>query len=96
MVCSAHAGCDHSSLLRLPGVLVLASPLMSSVCPSLSGGFPGGTSGKEASCLCRRRTRREFNPWVGQEDPGEKKMANHSSILAWRIPQTEEPGGYSQ
>ena len=28
-----------------------------------------------------------------QEDPLEKGMATHSSILAWRIPQTEEPGG---
>ena len=27
------------------------------------------------------------------EDPLEKEMANHSSILAWRIPWTEEPGG---
>ena len=27
------------------------------------------------------------------EDPLEKKMATHSSILAWRIPWTEEPGG---
>ena len=33
--------------------------------------------------------------WVrslGEEDPLEKKMAMHSSILAWRIPWTEEPG----
>ena len=30
---------------------------------------------------------------VGQEDPLEKGMATHSSILAWRIPWTEEPGG---
>ena len=29
---------------------------------------------------------------VGQEDPLEKKMATHSSILAWEIPWTEEPG----
>ena len=29
------------------------------------------------------------------EGPLEKEMANHSSILAWRIPQTEEPDGYS-
>ena len=35
-------------------------------------------------------------PWVrslGQEDPLEKERATHSSILAWRIPWTEEPGG---
>ena len=30
---------------------------------------------------------------LGQEDPLEEDMATHSSILAWRIPRTEEPGG---
>ena len=30
---------------------------------------------------------------LGQEDPLEKVMATHSSILAWRIPWTETPGG---
>ena len=29
---------------------------------------------------------------LGREDPLEKGMATHSSILAWRIPRTEEPG----
>ena len=29
---------------------------------------------------------------LGQEDPLEKEMVNHSSILAWRIPWTEKPG----
>ena len=29
---------------------------------------------------------------LGQEDPLEKEMATHASILAWRIPWTEEPG----
>ena len=29
---------------------------------------------------------------LGGEDPLEKEMANHSSILAWKIPQTEGPG----
>ena len=36
-----------------------------------------------------------FNPWVqslGWEDPLKKEMATHSSILAWEIPWTEEPG----
>ena len=32
---------------------------------------------------------------LGWEDPLEKEMATHSSILAWRIPWTEEPGGPS-
>ena len=30
---------------------------------------------------------------MGQEDPLEEDMATHSSVLAWRIPWTEEPGG---
>jgi len=30
---------------------------------------------------------------VGWEDPLEKEMANHSSVLAWKVPCTEEPGG---
>ena len=30
---------------------------------------------------------------LGQEDPLEKGMATHSSVLAWRIPGTEDPGG---
>ena len=32
-------------------------------------------------------------PSLGQEDPLEKGMATHSSILVWEIPWTEEPGG---
>ena len=32
---------------------------------------------------------------LGREDPLEKGMATDSNILAWRIPWTEEPGGYS-
>ena len=31
--------------------------------------------------------------FLGWKDPLEKEMATHSSILAWRIPRTEEPGG---
>ena len=33
---------------------------------------------------------------LGQEDPLEKAMATHSSILAWEIPWTEEPGRLTQ
>ena len=46
-------------------------------------------SAKESASQCRR--------WqvgfLGQEDPLEKEMATYSSILAWKIPWTEEPGG---
>ena len=53
---------------------------------------PIGAGGKEPSCQCRRLK----ETWVrspGREDPLEEGMATHSSILAWRIPWTEEPGG---
>ena len=37
----------------------------------------------------------ETQVWsLGQEDPLKERMAAHSSILVWRIPQTEEPGGF--
>ena len=38
-------------------------------------------------------TQETWVPSLGWEDPLEEGMATHSSILAWRIPQTEEPGG---
>ena len=39
-------------------------------------------------------TMQEIRVWsLGWEDPLEKKMATHSSILAWKIPWTEQPGG---
>ena len=53
--------------------------------------FPGGTSGEELACQFRR-----LESWfrsLGQEDPLEQGMVIISSILAWRIPWTEEPGG---
>ena len=53
--------------------------------------FPGGISGKKPACQYRRLK----EMWVqslGWEDPLEKEMATHSSILAWKIPWTEEPG----
>ena len=50
--------------------------------------LPWWLSGKELTCQCRMLG---FNLW-GREDPLEKETATHSSILAWRIPWTEEPG----
>ena len=40
----------------------------------------------------RRHKRCEFDN-LGQEDPLEKEMTTHSSLFAWRLPWTEEPGG---
>ena len=42
--------------------------------------------------VCLQCRRSGFDPWVGKI-PLEKEMATHSSILAWRIPWMEEPGG---
>ena len=51
-----------------------------------------GTNGKEPTSQCRRCKR--CGIWSqGWEDPLEEGMAIHSSILTWRIPWTEEPGG---
>ena len=53
-------------------------------------GFPGSSDGKKKNPPAMRET------WVqslGWEDALEKGMATHSSILAWRIPWTGEPGG---
>ena len=52
-------------------------------------GFSGGTNGKESICQCRRHNRQV--PSLGGKDPLEESMTTHSSILAWRIPQTDEP-----
>ena len=46
-------------------------------------GFPGGASGEESACQCRRLPMQEMQVQsLGQEDPLEKKTATQSSILA--------------
>ena len=55
-------------------------------------GFPGSANSIEPTCQCRRHKRCRFHP-LGREDPREESMATYSSILAWRIPWTEEPDG---
>ena len=54
--------------------------------------FPHSSAVKNRPALFRRHKKCEFNPWV-KEDALEEGMATHSSILAWEIPRTEEPGG---
>ena len=51
--------------------------------------FPSGT---EPACQYRRYKRQGFDPWVRKIHPQEEGMATHSSIPAWEIPRTEEPG----
>ena len=43
-------------------------------------------------CLPMQETQETWVKSLGGEDPLEEEMATHSSILAWKIPQTEEPG----
>ena len=66
-----------------------------------SGKFPGGPvvrgaslvwlNSKESACI--QETQETRIQSLGWEDPLEKGMATCSSILAWKIPRTEEPGG---
>ena len=51
-------------------------------------GFPGGSAVKNPPVMQETQVY-----YLGWEDPLEKEMATHSSILAWKIPRTEEPGG---
>ena len=50
-------------------------------------GFPGGSVVKNLPAIQEMQVR-----FLGGEDPLEREMAMHSSILAWEIPRTEEPG----
>ena len=52
-------------------------------------GFPGSSDGKEYACSAG-----DLGSIPGLEDPMEKGMATHSSILAQRIPGMEDPGGF--
>ena len=54
-------------------------------------GFPGGSAVKNSPAM--QEMQEMLVRSLGQEDPLEEEMATHSSLLAWRIPWTEEPGG---
>ena len=61
---------------------VLVASLIAKSC------FPHSSVGKESACSAG-----DLVWFLGWEDPLEEEMATHSSILAWSIPWTEEPGG---
>ena len=85
----------HRSLLSL----ILSIPLQSFVLVEVKNygqlqvyqELPRWLSGKESACHCRRC--RTWGLIPGWEDPLEEEMATHSSILAWRIPWTEQHSG---
>ena len=53
--------------------------------------FLGGSDGKVSTCQCRRFSGHGHVQSLCQEDPLEKEMSTHSSILAWKISWIEEP-----
>ena len=77
--------------MSLSETFLRASPLQDPVfglpvaCPL---GFPGGSVVKNLPAVQETQV-----PSLGWEDPLEEGMATHSSILAWRIPLTEDPRG---
>ena len=54
-------------------------------------GFPSGSVVKTLPVM--QEMQEKLVQSLGQEEPLEEEMATHSSILAWEIPWTEEPGG---
>ena len=69
----------ETDLQCIPALGQVIESLLTSVCP-------GGSGVKNPPAV------QEF-PSLGQEDPLEVEMATPASILAWKIPRTEEPGG---
>ena len=67
--------------------MIFCTTVKNTVMEMWSLGFPGGSIGKESFCNAG-----DSGSTLGQEDPLEKEMATHSSILARKIPWIEEPG----
>ena len=83
----------YGSLNFSPPTIVNANNVTSEsyfIIPVVVKGFPGHSNGKEWDCNCRRQETRVRS--LGWEDPMEWGKATHSSILARKIPWTEESG----
>ena len=63
-------------------------------CSITTRGFPGSSVVKNPPANSGGIMRHGFDPWI-KKIALEKEMATRSSILAWKIPWTVEPGGYS-
>ena len=101
--CHAVGPCWLSLLNIAVGACLSQTPYCPFPCPSplapagsfsesVSWGFPGGTSGKESTCQCRRCKRYRFDLWVGKI-PWRRKWQLTPVFLPGKIPWTEEPGG---
>ena len=81
-------------MLLRTGYILCRFQLKTKMYDALLGLLPRCNSSKEPTYQCRRHKRCKFNPWVKAGiDPLEEGRATHSSLLAWGIPWTEEPGG---
>ena len=71
-----------------PGNLISYTKTFVYTITILPTGFPGGSAVKNLAAAQEKQVQS-----LGQEDPLKEGMATHFSILPWRIPWTEEPGG---
>ena len=85
-----HTNCDLSVLL-VDASNFISNPIILVTCLQYNLGFPGGAEVKASACNVG-----DLGSIPGQEDPLEKAMSTHSSILAWGIPWMEEFGHSSR
>ena len=76
--------------VNLHSIAVSLCTIELSVYNPLLWGFPGGSAVKNPPAMQEMQEMQV--PSLGQEDPLEEGMATHYSVLAWKIPWTEEPG----
>ena len=88
--CSFHQRQDWSDLLELEGGHCNGTPLQYSC---LENPMDGGTWKAAVHGVAKGRTRLRDFTFTFHFHALEKEMATHSSVLAWRIPGTGEPGG---
>ena len=69
----------------------LKMPVLVNVFSEVDRGFPNGSAVKNPPAM--QETQEMWVQFLVQEYPLEEEMATHSSILAWRVPWTEETGG---
>ena len=80
----------RESFQAIPGSKICSGEERTGHCRNTQG-LPWWLSGKESTAMQEPQETRVLS--LGQEDPLGEDMATQSSILAWRIPWTEEPGG---
>ena len=81
----------HTNFFSINGNSTFPVPQPKNLGFILDAPLLGGTSSKELVCQWRRCLERQVQS-LGRDDPLKKGMATHFSILAWKIPWTEEPG----